>query len=96
LRKWQDGTNQKVADESDSSQANQTVIDSVQSPQANVDSVLSTTTGTGVIDPSSQLPPEFDPSGSTLEGLRVLQCIEWLRDRILEGSLGHEDAEMVT
>ncbi len=43
-----------------------------------------------------QLPPEFDPSGSTLEGLRVLQCIEWLRDRILDGSLGHENAEMVS
>ena len=42
-----------------------------------------------------QLPPEFDPSGSTLEGLKVLQCIEWLRDRILDGSLGSEDAEMV-
>ncbi len=42
-----------------------------------------------------QLPPEFDPSGSTLEGLRVLQCIEWLRDRILDGGLGHENAEMV-
>jgi hypothetical protein len=43
----------------------------------------------------SQLPPESDPSGSTLEGLRVLQCIEWLNDRIMDGSIGHDDSEMV-
>ena len=27
--------------------------------------------------------------------MRVLQCIEWLRDRILEAHLGTEDTEMV-
>jgi hypothetical protein len=41
----------------------------------------------------NRLPPEFNPSGSTLEGLRILQCIEWLRDRIIDGSLGHENEE---
>ena len=44
----------------------------------------------------SSLPAELEPSGSTLEGLRVLQCIEWLRDRIMDASLGHDDVEMVS
>ena len=41
------------------------------------------------------VPPEADLAGSNLEGLRVIRCIDWLRDRILDGSLGSEDAEMV-
>jgi hypothetical protein len=39
--------------------------------------------------------PEVDLAGSNLGGLRVLRCIDWLHDRISDGNLGSEDAEMV-
>ncbi len=42
-----------------------------------------------------QLPPEYDPSGSALGGLRTLLLSGWLFDRIRDGILGHENAETV-
>lgn len=47
-------------------------------------------------DPLADLPEEFNTGESTKEGMRVLQCIEWLRDRIVDGKLGDEETEMVT
>ena len=43
----------------------------------------------------SILPPEMDPSVSTLGGLKSIQCIEWLQDRITEANLGHENPTLV-
>ena len=41
------------------------------------------------------LPDEYNQSDSAVEGMRVLQCIEWLRDMIIEGKFGDEETEMV-
>ena len=40
------------------------------------------------------LPGEIDPNNSSLDGMRVLQCIEWLRDRIIDANIGTDESEM--
>ncbi len=46
--------------------------------------------------PPVDMPPEFNQASSTIEGMKVLQCIEWLRDRIADANLGIEVIEMVS
>lgn len=41
------------------------------------------------------LPDEYNQTNSAVEGMRVLQCIEWLRDRIIDSKFGDEETEMV-
>eukprot|EP00960_Hanusia_phi_P078083 768781-Hanusia_phi.AAC.7 len=39
----------------------------------------------------ADLPSEQDPSDSALEGMRLLQCVEWVRDRLIESNVCAED-----
>ena len=45
-------------------------------------------------DAMANLPDEVDTADATLDGMRVLQCIEWLRDRIIDANIGTADSEM--
>ena len=42
----------------------------------------------------ANLPEEVDPADSSLDGMRVLQCIEWIRDRVIDANITTEEAEM--
>ena len=44
----------------------------------------------------ADLPAEQDPSDSALEGMRLLQCVEWIRDRLIESQLCAEDQSFVS
>ena len=42
----------------------------------------------------ANLPGEVDPAGAGLDGMRVLQCIEWIRDRVIDANIGTDDSEI--
>ena len=45
-------------------------------------------------DAMANLPGEVDTADASLDGMRVLQCIEWLRDRIIDANIGSDESEM--
>jgi len=45
-------------------------------------------------DAMANLPGEVDVADASLDGMRVLQCIEWLRDRIIDANIGSDENEM--
>lgn len=46
------------------------------------------------VDAMANLPDEVDAADAGIEGMRVLQCIEWIRDRIIDANIGTDDSEM--